>query len=140
MQSLGKLEFEERMNKLKNNSTRKRIIYPIAASVLLFICFLLCRYCFFNLHGMKDWPVILFTFGLIVIIVSALFNSRKVMICTPIGYIMGFVLGMLFNTDSLDPGGGILNNAWIIWTTSFLMLIIIGVVLEVVTKRIKKKK
>ena len=106
-------------------------------SVLLLTCFFLCRYTFFSLHGMKEWPVNLLVFGIVVIIISAFFNSRKVMICTPVGYMIGFAIGVFFNTDSLDPGGGTLNNAWIIWASSFLILIAIGVVLEFITKKVK---
>ena len=123
---------------MKNISIKKRIISSIAASVLLFICFLLCRYHFFNLHGMKEWPVNLFVFGMIVIIISVIFDSRKVMIFTPAGYMAGFAFGMLFNEDSFDPGGGRINNAWIIWTASFLILIAVGVALEIITKKKKQ--
>ena len=113
---------------------KKRITYSIAASALLFVCFLLCRYHFLHLHGMEEWPVNLFVFGMSVIIVSAIFDSRKVMIFTSVGYIIGFAFGILFNADSFDAGGGRLNNAWIIWTVSFLILIVIGVVWEIIAK------
>ena len=88
---------------------------------------------------MKEWPVNLFIFGILVIIISAIFDSPKVMIFTPVGYIIGFAFGMLFNADSFDPGGGRVNNAWIVWTALFLVLIAIGVVWELITKKTKKK-
>ena len=136
--AFNKLKFSE-VNKLKKGSTRKTIIYSIWTSILLFVCFILCRYFFYTLHGMASWPFYLFIFGIVVIIVATFFASRKIMICTPIGYIIGFAFGMFFNTDSPDPGGGRLNNAWIIWTVTFLILITIGVVLELITRKIKRK-
>ena len=88
---------------------------------------------------MKSWPFNLFVLGLVSIIISAVFNCRKAILFTVGGYIIGFALGMLFNADRLDPGGGMLNNAWIIWTASFLILMVIGGILDLVTKKIGKK-
>jgi len=62
------------------------------------------------------------------------------MICTVGAYIIGFMLGILFNIDSLDQGGGRLNNAWIIWTISFVVIIFIGVIWEMVSSLMKKRK
>ena len=124
---------------MENNTVQHRIMYPLVMAALLFGCFLLCRFPFFSLHGMKSWPFNLFVPGLVSIIIFAVFNCRKAMLFTVVGYIIGFALGMLFNTARLDSGGGMLNNAWIIWTASFLMLMVIGGVLDLVTKKIGKK-
>ena len=84
-------------------------------------------------HGMSDWPLYLCVFGLISIRIAALSFSRKVMACVPAGYMIGFFSAWLFNTDSVDPGGGLLNNGWIIWTISFLALVLAGIVWEIIT-------
>jgi membrane-bound ClpP family serine protease len=116
---------------------QKWIVPFIGAAIALCVCFLLCRFVFFQLHGMKAWPLYLFILGIAVIAVSAFTHSGKVMIGTVVGYMAGFVLAMLLRTDGIDPGGGATNNAWIIWTFSFLLFILAGVVWEVVSKRAK---
>jgi len=117
-----------------------RIIWMAGAFVALFVSFLLCRYVLLGLHGMKQWPVIMFLFGLIFIVIAAIFDGRKVMICTVAGYIGGFVLGMLFNNYGVDQGGGRTSNAWKIWTVSFIVIMIAGILWQLLDKHIKKKK
>lgn len=109
------------------SEVKNSAFWALGATVALGICFLLSRYIFLYMHKMTQWPFILFVSGLVVIVVAAIFNGRKTMISTPIGYIVGFVLGMLFNADIYDTGGGLLNNAWIIWTISFVVIIIASV-------------
>lgn len=119
---------------------KKRIIWVVGALAALCICFLLCRYLFFGLHGMKQFPVIVLIYGLIALLIAAIFDGRKVMICTVAGYIGGFALGMLFNIDGVDSGGGRTNNAWQIWLISFIIIVLAGIIWELVSKRAKKKK
>lgn len=123
---------------MKNKALNYKIIWIIGAIAALCACFLLCRYSFFSMHGMKQWPLDLFIVGLIVIVIASVLNSRKVLACTVIGYIGGFALGMIFNTDGVDQGGGATNNAWIIWTLSFIAIIIISVFWELVSRHKKK--
>jgi len=87
---------------------------------------------------MKQYPVFLLAVGLIALIVAAIFDGRKIMIFTIIGYMGGFVLGMLFNTDGVDQSGARTNNAWWIWTVSFAVIILAGVIWEIVSKRRKR--
>lgn len=122
--------------KIKN---KNRIIWAVGTFTALCICFLLCRYSFFGLHGMKQFPVIVLIIGLIVLSVVAIFDGRKVMICTVAGYIGGFAKGMLFNTDGVDSGGGRTNNAWQIWLVSFIVIVIAGIIWELVYKRAKRR-
>jgi hypothetical protein len=127
-------------NTMKKDPVKNRIVWTIAALAALCVCYLLSRYTFFELHGMKQWPLVLFVTGLIVIIVAAFIHGHKLMVCTVVGYIGGFALGMFFNTDGVDYGGGSINNAWWIWTVSFIVFILIGVVFEIVSRHIKKRK
>lgn len=87
---------------------------------------------------MKEWPLNLFVFGLIITIIAAVFDGRRVMVCTTVGYIGGFATGMLFGADGADPGGGRTNNAWMIWTVSLLIAILVGIVWELFNKRRKR--
>jgi len=74
---------------------------------------------------MKDWPFVLFIVGIIIISVSGLALGRKVLpALTAIGYIVGFVLGYIFQFD-YGPG---LNSLWEIWTCVYLMAISFGII------------
>jgi len=120
-----------------------RILWALGAKLALCIAFLLCRYVFFDLHDMMQWPVVLFVFGLIIIVIAAIFNGRGLMVCTVLGYVIGFVLGMRFNWDTYHPerGPGVYtNNNWFIWTLSFLLFIGVGIVWETVQLKRRKKR
>ena len=120
---------------------RNRMTWALGASVALSVAFFLCRYTFFALHGMMQWPFVLFVFGLIAIIFAAIFDARKVMACTVVGYMNGFAFGMLFHWDSYHPerGPGVYtNNNWLLWTLFFLLFIAIGVIWEILDKHKRK--
>jgi len=117
----------------------KRIPWGGGASAALCLFYVLSRHDVLGgWHGMKSWPLYIFVFGLIAIVIAALTLSRKVMICVPVGYMIGFLSAWLFNTDGVDPGGGLLNDGWIIWTVSFLAIILVGIVWELIKKRTAK--
>jgi len=97
---------------------------------------------FWGLHGMNQWPLILFVFGLIVIGIAALFDGCGLMLCTVAGYLLGFALGMVFNWDTYHPERGIgvyTNNNWLIWTLGFLLFIGVGLIWEILRSRWRKK-
>jgi len=122
---------------------RNRIIWALGAVIALAGGYLLCGHVFLFLHRRGQWSIILFLFGLIVIAIAAIRDSRKVMLCTVGGYIIGFALGMAFNWDTYHPerGPGVYtNNNWSIWTVSFLLFIAIGIIWEIVCRRKKKAK
>ena len=118
----------------------KRILWLIGSNFLLFIEYILCRYILIDLHGMYEWPRAIYIFGIIVIIIAAIFDRRKIMLCTVSGFIAGFTLGALFNVDGFDNGGGTTNNFWIWWTLTMVNIIFIGIIWEIVLKRIKEHK
>jgi len=120
---------------------QNRIIWALGAVIALAAGYLLCGHVFLFLHGMGQWPIILFLFGLIVIAIATVRGSRKVMICTVGGYIIGFALVMAFNWDTYHPErapGVYTNNNWYIWTVSFLFFIAAGIIWEIVCRRMKK--
>ena len=114
---------------------KARIFWVVGALMALIISFFLSRYTFFTLHGNTQWLIFLFVVSLIVLGIAAVIDSRKIMLSTVIAYIGGFALGLLLGTDGLDPGGGATNNWWQIWTISFLIIIIVGVVWEIISRR-----
>ena len=124
---------------MKKEATSKRLFWTACSIIALSAAFFLCRYVFFELHRMKLWTFILFAAGIIIIIIASIFEGRKLLVLTPIGYIGGFAIGMLFGVDGTDPGGGRTNNSWIIWTVCFLIAVLAGFVWELLNKYMKKR-
>lgn len=105
---------------------------------LLGISYWLCRYTFFEMHGMKDWPNLLAMLSVFILVAATIFGNRIISVATIIGYLGGFILAMIFNTDGVDPRGGRTNNAWIIWGAVFIFSILIGIILTLINKQIHK--
>ncbi|WP_313183785.1 hypothetical protein [Lacrimispora sp.] len=122
---------------MKNNSKSHKLFWAIKVLIAYFISYLLCQYGFITLHNSKEWPLVLFLFGYVIILIGSFFYLKKLMVSTVAGYIIGFLCGIMFNKDGMDPGGGRTNNAWLIWTFSFLGIVIIGIIWEIIDKCIK---
>lgn len=101
---------------------------------VLVLGFLLCRYVFFFLHGMEEWPVDLLIVGIVVQLVSLLARKRYISWFSAAGYFIGFWLGVILHKEGFDPGGGRTDNLWQIWTIVFLVSIFAGVIYEIVIK------
>lgn len=116
---------------------KKDWIWLLSSAAGLALSYLLCRFVFFPLHGMKQWPTLLAAAGLAVLSVSWPFQKRAVMVMTVIGYLGGYALGEIFHTHGLDPGGGGTNNLWFIWTVAFWVSIVTGAVMDAVRRKRK---
>ena len=46
------------------------------------------------------------------------------------GYLAGFVAGLVFRTNGVDPGGGRTNNMWLIWLLVWMGFALIGGAME----------
>lgn len=111
----------------------------ISAIILLF-GFVLCRYMLFGVfHKMKSWPTALFVFGVVIILVSMLFKSKYMPFFTSLGYIISFAIGVIFEQDYADPTGAMtMNNLWIIWTYAYLCFVLVGIIADVIKRKIVK--
>lgn len=83
---------------------------------------------------MKEWSFDLFAFSLIVIGVSFFVQAKFVSIAASFAYIAGFVVGLLFHTESVDAGGGRTDNLWIVWTGILVCAVILSALYEIVKK------
>ena len=109
---------------------KKNIILHLLSLCVLCIGFVLCRYMFFDIHGMKAWPVDLFVVGIVFLVISFFLKYKITPICTSTAYLIGFIAGATFQTDGVDAGGGTTNNLWIIWTVVFVCIILAGIICE----------
>lgn len=116
----------------------KRLCWNIGIIGLL-LTFVLCRFAFFGLHNMIQWPNTLAVIGVITLAVGYFTDMRRLAIAVPSGYIAGFALAMIFNTDGVDQGSGRTNNAWLIWIAVYIVIIVGGLAWELVDRHQKKQ-
>ncbi len=103
----------------------KERMFGILSLIVMVGSYLVVRYLLFGLHGMKEFPLVLWVVGVFLIILTGLVKKNKVI--PPIialGYIIGFAVGALFG---YDYGEG-LNNLWIIWLWCFVTIVLVGVI------------
>ena len=55
---------------------KKNVVIHFLSLGVLCIGFVLCRYVFFDMHGMKQWPVILFGVGIIAVAISFILEGK----------------------------------------------------------------
>ena len=115
---------------MKPIDVKNKILWGICMTGLLAVSYWLCRFVFYGMHGMKDWPNMLAVVGLIIIVIASIVGNRILSVATVVGYMGGFALAMIFNTDGLDQGGGGTNNAWIIWGCVFILSVIVGLFMD----------
>ncbi|MEW9093792.1 MAG: hypothetical protein AB2417_01815 [Clostridiaceae bacterium] len=120
---------------MKPMDIKNKILLGISMIGLLGISYWLCRFSFFEMHGMKQWTNLLAILSITIIVIATIFGNRIIPVATIVGYMDGFILAMIFNTDGVDQGGGKTNNAWIIWGTVFIFLILIGIVWSFISKQ-----
>lgn len=116
---------------------KKNLIHLVSLGILC-AGFMLSRYVFFDLHGIKQWPLVLFVCGIFVIGISFIVKAKQVPIFTALSYIAGFAAGAIFQTDRLDAGSGKSNNLWIIWTVVFICFTLASIFTELFAARKKK--
>ena len=110
---------------------KKVLLAHLICLGILLLGFVLCRYVFFYLHGMKEWPVDLFIVGLAALLVSLFARKQYVPWFTAGGYVLGFLLGIVFHAEGTDTGGGKTDNLWIIWTVVLAVCILAGILYEI---------
>ena len=112
----------------------KKMILRLAPFGILLLGFVLCRFAFFGLHGMKEWPVNLLAAGLVIVTMSLITKKQIIAWFTSVGYLIGFFTGVLFRSEGFDPGGGKTDNLWQIWTIVFIVCAVAGAITETVRK------
>lgn len=81
----------------------KSILIP---SIILIFSFIIVRYILFDIHGMKQLPLILFLCVFIAIIASALTKVKIIPYIISISYPIGFIIALTFQKNGTDLGGG----------------------------------
>ena len=108
--------------RFQTNEVLKMIQKRIQYSILIFL-YVVFRFGLFYLHGMKEFPTYLTLVTFIFLVLFNALNQLKASSILLMGYGLGFLNGFLFNKDSFDPGGGRLNNFWLIWLLTTLIFL-----------------
>lgn len=119
---------------------KKNLIRHLVSLAVLLAGFVISRYVFFDVHGMKEWPRILFICGVVVLGVSFFVKARLLPLFTALSYIGGFVVGVIFHTHNIDPVVGGTSNLWIIWTAVFACSIFSGIITDLIAALIAARK
>jgi len=115
----------------------KKRLSGIIALLLLVIAFLVIRFPLLNLHGMKDWPLILFIISATICFFAIIFGANALAVTTTLGYIAGFIFGYFFQETNVETGQ---NSLWFIWTIVLVIAILIGIIIVIYkTKKAKRK-
>lgn len=120
--------------------TKKQQIWiQLLAYLLLGSGYFLCRYGLLFLHGMHQWPFLLFVVGLLFVAIYAVCRKSIAVLVTGAGYLLSFFLGVLFQSDGVDPGGGSTNTLWIIWTVAYAAILFLAIPTDVIYPRWKMR-
>ncbi len=113
----------------------------IASSISLFVIFyIICRFITFDIHQMKEGPLIVALAGIIILPITYIFKLNFTTITATLGYIIAYIIGVIFNTNGVDPSGGTTNNLWIIWIISYWIFIGLGILIDIIFKYKTKNK
>ena len=89
---------------------------------------------------LSDWAIPAFMAeAFIISAFGAFFAKRIAAISSFAGFNIGMIAGMLWGVDSLDPGGGRINNAWFIFLLVFFGVTVAGVLAEIIAGEGKKR-
>ena len=114
---------------------RISLINHVIGLGILIVGFVLGRYVFFDVHGMKEFPTTLLILGLVVMVISAITSKKVLPYFISAGYIMGFVFGFLFQVTKMDANGVSANNLWVIWSGVYVAFIIVGFLCDAFLKK-----
>ena len=123
----------------KMNQLKSRLICGIVALAAQIVIFFGLRSVVWERHMNSTWNFIMFVLACVVLVTATLSSKKILMAFAVMGYPVGFIIGTTFNRDSFDPGGGLLNNWWIVWTVSYLLIVLIGIIVEIVVKNKQRK-
>lgn len=112
--------------------------YGFVSLLVLLAAYCFVRYPMFNLHGMRQWPLILFIIAMIVSCVSMLLKNNIVPMFTALGYVIGFGAGVLFHSIGIDAGGGARNTLWLIWTVVMFCCTMTGMIIFLIKAKQRK--
>ncbi|MBR2901387.1 MAG: hypothetical protein IKC39_04005 [Clostridia bacterium] len=123
------------IEKIKNNRIIKRLLILLGSIAFLYIGFHVLAYVLLERMGYytPDFVRLVMIITLVVIIIAALCDWQKIVICPSIGYNLGYILGFIFNTEYIGDGGTRMNTWWQWLISVILISICVGIVWEIIS-------
>lgn len=118
----------------------ERISVLCVSLLALAVGFIVIRFALFGLHGMKQWPMLLFCAAAVVCAAGALVKAYFTACITSAGYIVGFAVALSLAKTTVDPVMGAVNNLWFIWLIVLLICIIMGIATDIYISLNRKKR
>lgn len=103
---------------------KKRLTLALGGLAALTAEWALVRFLLFGLHGMMQWPWLLFLLGLIFVAAAGALGAKWVVLGTLAGYLIGFFCGVIFNGPGKTPGT---TMGWWVWICVYLAGIAVGI-------------
>lgn len=123
------------MKNRKFSSTAQMLV----SSSIFVLSMLLLQFSPLNeFHGRSDAPIIVGAFGVLALLISFAFSLKPLNIMATGGYLLALAIGVIFQSDGVDPGGGLTNNWWKIWFFTYWAFLGIGAVISAY-KKIKQR-
>lgn len=107
----------------------KKLKVSIISLIIVIINYVLTRFIFFDLHQMKDFTDTMTLLSACLTVIFLLSDNILSCFVSSISNIIGFVLGYMFNTTTIDYITGNTNNFWLIWIGSYIILVILSMLL-----------
>lgn len=112
-------------------------IVGAASMAMLVAAYSVIQFLLFDLHSLKGLPLLLFLVGAGIITVTGLVQGGMLIpLTTDLGYMGGFLAGVLIRFDWGDDG---VNALWIIWSGCFAAAVAVAVVLHCAMQREAKQ-
>ena len=108
--------------------------------LFVIICsFLIIRFGFFDLYGSYDAPFMALLPAIIGIVGTVIIGGTITPYAVALGYPVSFFLSQLFKVSYIDPmrGNAMYNNYFEIWIISYSIIIIVGLIIDFILKRVK---
>ena len=107
---------------------------------VLIISYILVRFVFFDIHGMKDFPDTLILIAGALTALFILLNKNVSAFLSCFGYIIGFYIGTIFHTSYVDVITGKSDNLWLIWLIAYAIIIGIGYIIDLIMFHVKHRR
>lgn len=130
---------------MRKASIYKRIAWFFGGSVVLLISWLLCNYVFDDVLSIGAMPSILLIIGGVVLLFASLRFSRKVICCAAVGYILSFIVAVIFDYEYyaiyyIDGVETAMRetSGLAIWTITYLGLIGAGILWDIIHRCVNR--
>ena len=85
----------------------------LLSMAILIASFLICRFALFDMHKMKQFPLVLLIAGGLFIGISMLFGCSRFPLFASLGYPVSFAAGLIFSQDYADPTGAMTPEQYV---------------------------